>query len=321
MPEIDALIGLEAQEKVLHSCVEHGDPALLIGPTGTGKTSLSRQVARKLGRGIVRVNLDGNISTTELIGHPELRRSGRVSETKFELGLIPNVMLRGEVLILDEINSALADVLFVIHALLESPPRLYIPEIEKEFIPKEGFAVVATMNPSHEYAGTKTLNKALYSRFRAVLRFEQLRGERLLSALAKHSPKSTAQDITRVATILETLFQLKQEDKISTVISIREGISALHFSQNSLSLDEAIQYAIVNKLEEYEQKIFYGFHKKIGLLSDKLKGLTIDQILVRAHNCEEAVKEMKGLLTELESLNDLRTILKGYKVRTTEKKE
>ena len=45
--------------------------------------------------------------------------------------------------------------------------------------------VVATMNPSHEYAGTKQLNAALYSRFGMVLRFGTLKGDKLLRALKR----------------------------------------------------------------------------------------------------------------------------------------
>jgi nitric oxide reductase NorQ protein len=305
----DHLIGVEKHTKVMISAMKLGIPMLLIGETGTGKTSLAKLVGEHLARPIVRVNLDGGATPDELIGRYQLKGS----ETYFELGIVPKAMKEGAILILDELNAALPDTLFALHPLLEDPSRLLITETGEDIRPAKGFCVVATMNPSHEYAGTKQLNAALYSRFGVVLRFEGLKGEKLLRALTIHVPKSPADNVTKIAMIMETAERLRTADKITTRITMREGIAALTLAMDGLNLEESIHAAIGGKLEDYELKevCATGVMKHSPATAHGLSKLSITEVLEAAARAQSLEKTVVKLEREMLAYSKLQAALKA----------
>lgn len=254
--EAAGIIGLSAEAKRLTAAIKNRVPALCIGETGTGKTSVVKHVSQKLGRSLVRVNLDGGVTPDEIIGRYQAKAEDGVTVTYFQEGVVPRAMRSGSVLLLDELNAALPDTLFCLHSLLEDKPTLFIPETQEEIIPAEGFAVVATMNPSHEYAGTKGLNAALYSRFGMVLRFDALRGDALQRAILTHVPalKGSA-SINRICGIIEVADRLRKKEQINTRLTLREGIAAAKMiAAGDLTEEEAVEGALHSKLEHHEKQ-------------------------------------------------------------------
>lgn len=301
-----ALVGMEAERKMVTSAIKSRIPSLLIGETGTGKTSLVKEVATQLGRKMVRVNLDGGVTPDEIIGRYQARNEGGTTATYFQEGIVPRAMREGAVLILDELNAALPDTLFCLHALLEAEPRLFIPETQEEIVPAEGFAVVATMNPSHDYAGTKGLNPALYSRFGVVLRFQRLKGGALLEALRVHVPDVSADVASRIISIVEEVSALRDAEKVSTRLTLRECIAAATLACDGLKPDEAIQAALLQKLEPYELAQVRSYKPGKRAVSEEL---TIDALLARAGEWSTQQDTIRGLQERISSLQDMERIL------------
>lgn len=302
------LVGLDHYAAALMVCLKAGKSAILIGETGTGKTTLAREVAAELGRPFVRVNLDGGSSPDELIGRFQLRGT----ETFFQEGVIPLAMKQGAVLCLDELNAALPDTLFAIHPLLESEPRLFIPETQEEIIPAPGFCVVATMNPSHDYAGTKALNAALYSRFGIALKFETLGGKRLIEALAVHEPKANTASVEVVARAFEVLTTLRKQDMINTRVTLRECLAALALEREGLTIEEAVNFAIGSKLEDHEKKQAEANGLKFEKRTHKTPS-TIDEIFTKLDNVETLERDNKRLTKKVEALSSLEALVKAFK--------
>jgi len=80
---------------------------IIIGPKGTGKTSLVRDFAKRKNMNLESINFSLRTRESHLVGTKTLT-DGTVS---FEEGILIKSMREGDMLYLDEINSAEADVL------------------------------------------------------------------------------------------------------------------------------------------------------------------------------------------------------------------
>lgn len=153
-----------AAEQVAIS-IEKKIPVLLVGETGTGKTSLVRHLAAKTNNGFVRVNHNGGTTIEDIVGRYLIDEKG----TRWVDGILIEAMKKGYWYLGDEINAASAEINFVYHSLLDDDGRVLIAEKGNEVvIPHPNFRFFGGMNPPMEYAGTKELNKALISRFAVV---------------------------------------------------------------------------------------------------------------------------------------------------------
>lgn len=165
-------INFEDNKNLVEKCailVQKKMPMLLIGETGTGKTSVVRHLASKTNNGFVRVNHNGGTTIEDLVGRWLINQSG---QTEWVDGVLIQAMKEGYWYLADEINAAGAEINFVYHSLLDDDGRVVLAEKGNEVvIPHENFRFFGAMNPPGEYAGTKELNKALLSRF-AVLKVE-----------------------------------------------------------------------------------------------------------------------------------------------------
>ncbi|MFH0767704.1 MAG: AAA family ATPase, partial [Bacillota bacterium] len=148
--------------KTLAIAIRDNMPVLLIGESGTGKTSAIRYLANQTKNGLRRVNLNGGTTADELVGRLLINDKG----TYWVDGILTEAMRNGEWIVLDEINAALPEVLFVLQSVMDDDAYLVLNEKDdKEIVHKHpNFRLFATCNPP-EYAGTKEMNKALLSRF------------------------------------------------------------------------------------------------------------------------------------------------------------
>jgi cobaltochelatase CobS len=143
--------------------VSYKAPILLIGETGTGKTSLVRHLAFSTGNAFVRVNHNGGTTIEDIVGRWVINSK---NQTEWIDGILIESMKKGYWFLADEINAAGAEINFVYHSLLDDDGRVILAEKGNEVvIPHPNFRFFGAMNPPTEYAGTKELNKALMSRF------------------------------------------------------------------------------------------------------------------------------------------------------------
>jgi hypothetical protein len=144
-----------------------GEPCLLEGETSTAKTSAVLFLAAQLGQPVVRLNLNGQSDTGELIGRYVPADSGGF---RWQDGLVLRAMREGLWLLLDEVNLAEPQVLERLNSLLEREPSLVVSEHDGERIAGSAihsdFRVIATMNPA-EYSGRSALSPAWRDRWRA----------------------------------------------------------------------------------------------------------------------------------------------------------
>ncbi len=156
-------------DRVILDCIATNRRLLLTGDAGSGKSSALVQAAARLGWPCRRVNLNGETGVSEFVGQYVVR-SG---EMLYQYGVLPQAMREGQILILDEIDAAQPEVLFVLQAVLEGEPLL-LTDTGETIPPHSDFRLFATANSigdeSGLYSGTRTQNAATIDRWDVVLR-------------------------------------------------------------------------------------------------------------------------------------------------------
>ena len=116
--------------EILNKAYESGLFVLIIGPKGTGKTSLVRDFAKIRICNLESINFSLRTRESHLIGTKTLNE-GTVS---FDEGLLIKSMREGDMLYLDEINSAEADVLLRLDEALDDRRQIALKESTGEVV-------------------------------------------------------------------------------------------------------------------------------------------------------------------------------------------
>jgi MoxR-like ATPase len=182
----------------LAAAVALREPCLMEGETSTSKTSTVLYLASLLRQPVVRINLNGQTDTGELVGRyvphahsedrsykPEAQATGlltgtqtrsasegTVSQWRWQDGPVVMALKRGWWVLLDEVNLAEPQILERLNSVLERDPMLVLTEHDHSAFGPGGrpvhadFRVFATMNPA-EYSGRSVLSPAYRDRWRA----------------------------------------------------------------------------------------------------------------------------------------------------------
>jgi len=158
---------------IVASNVVSGEPCLLEGETATSKTSIILFLAHLIQQPVIRINLNGQTDTGELIGRyvPNDAEDSNV-QWVWENGDIINAMKHGWWVILDEVNLAEPQILERLNSLLENPPSLNATEKSPPIVfggssgelVHPSFRIFATMNPA-EYSGRVAMSPAYKDRW------------------------------------------------------------------------------------------------------------------------------------------------------------
>ena len=148
------------------------EPCLLEGETSVSKTSIIQYLAMLLGQPVVRLNLNGQTDTGELVGRFVPRAGDDEGHPwRWQDGLVIEAMKRGWWVVLDELNLAEPQILERLNSVLERIPSIIMTEYDNSLIGPGGVAVhprfrmFGTMNPA-EYAGRSPLSPAYRDRWR-----------------------------------------------------------------------------------------------------------------------------------------------------------
>jgi cobaltochelatase CobS len=251
--------------QVAGNFIDHGDiiktlaigirdnlPVLLMGESGTGKTSAIRYLAHESKRGLRRVNLNGGTTADELVGRLLINDKG----TYWVDGILTEAMRAGDFLVLDEINAALPEVLFVLQSIMDDDGYLVLTEkADKEIVHKHvDFRLFATCNPP-EYAGTKEMNKALLSRFAICINADFPTAAKEKEIVKEHLGDTVAES-EMCLKLIELAGQTRKAKEIGTAdyaINTRDILNTLRLA-DMVDPMEALSLAFSNKLDSADNK-------------------------------------------------------------------
>lgn len=228
-------------------------PVLLIGETGVGKTSAIRHIAAKTNHGLRRVNVNGSMTAEDFVGQLLVNAKG----TYWKDGVLTEAMRNGYWLVIDEINAASAEILFVLHSLLDDDRYIVLTEHpEREIVrPHEDFRIFATMNPPERYAGTKEMNKALLSRFPVTLTVE-IPPEEVEYGILSHAARDL--DSKKLIQLQEFTNEVRaayQKEEMDVFMSPRDTAHIVRVFKHTKSMEDAIRMTLVPRGTRAEQKV------------------------------------------------------------------
>ncbi len=248
--------------EILRNAYESGLFVLVIGPKGTGKTSLVREFARITGErtgredcGLESINFSLRTRESHLVGSKTL--SG--GDVSFEEGILVRSMRGGGMLYLDEINAAEADVLLRLDEALDDRRQLVLKESSAMEVVRAGgdWFVVATINPL-THSGTKELPPQLLSRFPVRIKLEYPPEDVEIEIVrahfgGNHYDAGHGEDIMQAVKLANTLRQAAAVEELFYSPSIRETIAFAKLLGRGVPARKAADWVFGNVYAQWGQ--------------------------------------------------------------------
>jgi len=241
---------------------------LIQGLHGTGKSSHIEQIAARLNWPCVRINLDSQITRTDLLGRDALIAESGDVITSFQEGLLPYALRHPCALIFDEYDAGRPDVLFVIQRILEQEGKLTLLENNQIIAPHPYFRLFATANTlgtgdsTGLYHGTQALNQGQLDRWHIVTVLNGLPFEReveIVSAKVKNVDVDHVKQMVALAQLTRTGFEARD---LSLLMSPR---TVLAWAENFVifgDIDCAFRLSFYNKVDPHEQPVIDEYYQR-----------------------------------------------------------
>jgi nitric oxide reductase NorQ protein len=224
---------------------------LIIGPKGTGKTTLVRKFASRMKKELDSVNFSLRTRESHLVGSRTLDKG----EISFVEGVLVKSMRSGTILYLDELNAAEADVLLRLDEALDDRRQLVLKEAEGQIVrATDDWFVIATINPL-SHVGTKELPPQLLSRFPVRMRLEYPPEDVELDIVRRHVTidESKVKDIRHAIQLAKNLREAAAVEELYYSPSLRETIAFAKLLNTGLSGRRTAEVVYANAYDQWGQ--------------------------------------------------------------------
>jgi len=194
-------------------------PMMLKGPTGCGKSRFVEYMAWKLGKPLITVACNEDMTASDLVGRFLLDKDG----TKWQDGPLTMAARSGAICYLDEVVEARQDTTVVIHPLTDHRRVLPLDKKGELVVAHPDFQLVISYNPGYQSL-MKDLKQSTKQRF-GGLDFDYPEAELEVSIVAKESGVDTdmATKLVHIAHRARNLKGHGLDEGISTRLLVYAG--------------------------------------------------------------------------------------------------
>lgn len=194
-------------------------PVMLKGPTGCGKSRFVEYMAYKLGRPLITVACNEDMTASDLVGRFLLDKDG----TKWQDGPLTLAARLGAICYLDEVVEARQDTTVVIHPLTDHRRQLPLDKKGEMVTAHPDFQLVISYNPGYQSL-MKDLKQSTKQRF-AALDFDYPTAEIETDIVARETgvDSKTAEKLVQIAHRARNLKGHGLDEGISTRLLVYAG--------------------------------------------------------------------------------------------------
>jgi len=233
--------------EIIDSAFEKGLFVIIIGPKGTGKTTLVREYAMRKSKNLQSINFSLRTRESHLVGTKSLT-DGNIG---FDEGILVKSMKEGNILYLDEINAAEADVLLRLDEALDDRRQLILKESGGETIKaKDSWFVVSTINPL-THVGTKELPPQILSRFPVRVRLDYPPEDIEYQIIKRHVKNPNEAEVLQGIKLANVLRQASAVEELYYSPSIRETIAFAKLIEGGVSAKQAAKTVFGNVYSQW----------------------------------------------------------------------
>ena len=233
--------------EIIDSAFEKGLFVIIIGPKGTGKTTLVREYAMRKSKNLQSINFSLRTRESHLVGSKTLL-DGNIG---FDEGILVKSMKEGNILYLDEINAAEADVLLRLDEALDDRRQLILKESGGEIIKaKDSWFVVSTINPL-THVGTKELPPQILSRFPVRVRLDYPPEDIEYQIIKRHVKNPNEAEVLQGIKLANVLRQASAVEELYYSPSIRETIAFAKLIDGGVSAKQAAKTVFGNVYSQW----------------------------------------------------------------------
>lgn len=233
--------------EIIDSAFEKGLFVIIIGPKGTGKTTLVREYAMRKSKNLQSINFSLRTRESHLVGTKSLT-DGNIG---FDEGILVKSMKEGNILYLDEINAAEADVLLRLDEALDDRRQLILKESSGEIIKaKDSWFVISTINPL-THVGTKELPPQILSRFPVRVRLDYPPEDIEYQIIKRHVKNPNEAEVLQGIKLANVLRQASAVEELYYSPSIRETIAFAKLIEGDVSAKQAAKTVFGNVYSQW----------------------------------------------------------------------